>query len=508
MNDLRHIAQISKRYNIFTSIRVPRGNAKPGTLRASIKDNFATRKEPTTCGSHILEDYISPFDATSVRLLENSGLASVVGKTNLDEFGMGNSTLNSYYGPTLNPLYNQTEDIVSDYKQHTVWIPVKKSDQINRNVIRTRPPADKVDQYTEISYLKPVISKKKQISPEMRIVGGSSGGAAASVATDLVDFAIGSDTGGSIRLPACYTSTLGFKPSYGRISRWGLISYAQSLDTVGIISKKLPIISKVFKTLDQYDSSDPTSLASNKRLGDDFKQPAKFRIGIPMEFQLENMGSDIKKIWMDLLKRLSDSKLIEIYPVSIPSIKSALPTYYTLVTAEASSNLSRFDGIRYGYRADEYTDTEPEFTVTRFKGFGDEVKRRITLGTFSLSSYGFDSHFMKATKLRSRLINEFNAVFKDRHVLFPDGKGNVKGVDFIICPTSVSKPPLVSNFYKMKPVESYLNDVLTIPASLAGLPTVNVPFGGKSMGFQVMGQYDCDYKVLQFVEKMIECINL
>ncbi|VEU20135.1 DEKNAAC100953 [Brettanomyces naardenensis] len=424
----------------------------------------------------------------------------------MDEFGMGNSTLNSHFGPTLNPLYQQNEDIVSEYKQETFWAPKADSDLINRDILHSIPNAKEIDKYDEIRYLKPILKSDYTIDSQMRIVGGSSGGAAASVAADLVDFAIGTDTGGSIRLPACYTSTLGFKPSYGRISRWGLISYAQSLDTVGIISKKLDIIEKVFKMLDVYDYGDPTSLAENKRVRDEdnwFADGRKVRIGLPIEFQLENMGSGIKQRWMQLLEKLRQNKLIELYPVSIPSIKYSLPVYYTLVTSEASSNLSRFDGIRYGFRADKYTDTEPEYTVTRSEGFGEEVKRRITLGTFSLSSYGFDSHFMKATKLRSRLINEFNSVFRDRHELIPEESGNDKGVDFIVCPTSVDKPSIVSEYYNTSPVQSYLNDVMTTPISLAGLPTINIPYG-KSEGFQLVGQFGYDYKVLKFAAMVSE----
>ncbi|QPG74540.1 hypothetical protein FOA43_001870 [Brettanomyces nanus] len=505
---LKQIQSVSRRYNVFTSIRVPRkdevGLAK---LRASIKDNFATIRETTTCGSRILNDYISPFNSTVVRLLEQSGTTTIVGKTNMDEFGMGNSTLNSFYGPTLNPLYVQEEDIVSEYKEKKFWTPKAKADSkvINKSVLYEKPQDS--EGYDENSYLKPVMKQNYTIDKQMRIIGGSSGGAAASVALDLVDFAIGSDTGGSIRLPACYTSTFGFKPSYGRISRWGLISYAQSLDTVGIISKKLPVIDKVFRMLDRYDSADPTSLAENKRVreeGNWYPGGRKVRIGVPVEFRLGNMRVEIKQELVDLLTRLKRSKLVEIYPVSVPSIKYSLPTYYTLVTSEASSNLSRFDGIRYGYRADEFSETEPEFTVTRSKGFGEEVKRRITLGTFSLSSYGFDSHFMKATKLRSILINEFNSIFIDKHMLLPETSGNnKKGVDFIICPTSVDKPPLISDYYSTSPVESYLNDVMTIPPSLAGLPTMNVPCG-KSTGFQLIGQFGWDYKVMKFSEVLAE----
>ncbi|GME99134.1 unnamed protein product [Ambrosiozyma monospora] len=266
----------------------------------------------------------------------------------------------------------------------------------------------------------------------------------------------------------------------------------------------------VFKVLDKHDDNDPTSISEGKRITDDVvanDASRKIKIGIPAEFQLDNLNPDIKKHWIGLLSKLMESKLVEVYPVSIPSIKSSLPTYYTLVTSEASSNLSRYDGIRYGFRSDKYTETQPEFTFTRDMGFSEEVKRRITLGTFSLSSYGYKNNFIKATKLRSQLIDEFNRVFNDAHPLIPAKNEEVNGVDFIICPSSFDLPPLTSDYYKVKPIDSYLNDVLTIPSSLAGLPTVNVPYGEKSMGFQIIGQNGYDYKVLQFCNKVLECVN-
>lgn len=413
-----------------------------------------------------------------------------MGKTNLDEFAMGNSTLSSYYGPTLNPLYEQGEDLVDRFEKKTFY---SEGNTYLESVSQQANGA-------RHEYLKPVLGNVK-IDPQMRIVGGSSGGAAASVAADLVDFAIGSDTGGSVRLPACYTSTYGFKPTYGRISRWGLISYAQSLDTVGIISKRLDVIDKVFKVLDVYDSSDPTSMAESKR-DRHANLCKKVRIGIPEEFRVAGMEPSIKKAWIELLDKLQESGVAEVYPVSVPSIQYSLPVYYTLVVSEASSNLSRFDGIRYGYRADEYSLDVPEFEVTRTKGFGEEVKRRITLGTFSLSSYGFNSHFVKATKLRSQLIDEFNSIFRATH---PSATKQAPsdGVDFLLSPTAIAKPPLVSEFKSMSPVTSYLNDVMTVPASLAGLPTLNIPYG-KSVGFQLTGQYGQDYSTLAFANRIQE----
>ncbi|GME80892.1 unnamed protein product [[Candida] boidinii] len=284
---------INKKFNIFTSIRenIDHAKNKTGPLSGTfcaIKDNIATIEEPTTCASKILSTYTSPFNATVVDLLENSG-STVVGKTNLDEFGMGNSTTNSYFGSTLNPIYENDK--------------------------------------------------------EMRIVGGSSGGSAAAVASGVSDFALGTDTGGSVRLPAAYTGIVGFKPSYGRISRWGVIAYAQSLDTVGILAKDVMTTRKVYDVLNQYDDKDPTSLSNELRSQfakikkTEDKIDKKIRIGVPMECNLQDLSEKVKKSWLDLLKTVNNSDKYEIMPVSIPSIKSSLPAYYILAPSEASSNL-------------------------------------------------------------------------------------------------------------------------------------------------------------------------
>ncbi|ODQ47345.1 hypothetical protein PICMEDRAFT_31761 [Pichia membranifaciens NRRL Y-2026] len=466
--NITQVRSVNKRFNIFTSLRTnptppdPSPYAPLGNTTYAIKDNFATRKEPTTCSSKMLEPYISPFDATVVTLLDQSG-SSCIGKTNMDEFAMGNSTISGHFGPTLNPVYPQAQDL------------------------------------------------------EQRIVGGSSGGSAAAVALDLVDYSIGSDTGGSVRLPACYTNIYGFKPTYGRISRWGLVAYSQSLDTVGVMSKDLNTLWKVFTSLDLSDSKDPSCLSDStresiaiERLNSKKNVGKKFKVGIPVEYQLAELGDDVKSSWKTLLNKLQASKLIEVYPVSVPSIKYALPTYYTLCTAEASSNLSRYDGIRYGYRVKEdecNTKIEPEFITTRNLGFGAEVRRRIILGNYALSSYGYDSHFMKATGVRGMLIDEFNQIFKDRNCLVQKKHfQSTAGVDMLIVPTTVSEPPSIKDFSKMDTVKSYMNDVCTIPMSLAGLPAISIPYGGNSMGFQLVGQHGQDYKVLEFARLVEEVI--
>lgn len=516
--NIKQIQSVNKKYNIFTSLRT---NPTPpdsspfaplGNLTYAIKDNFTTRNEPTTCSSKMLSPYVSPFDSTVVTLLDQSG-SSCIGKTNMDEFAMGNSTISGYFGPTLNPIYPQDQDLVESYQEINFATKDLVSDETGE-VISSEIIHDSnlnLEGTSTHSYMLPKLYKDviDRVSPKQRIVGGSSGGSAAAVSLDLVDFAIGSDTGGSVRLPACYTNIYGFKPTYGRISRWGLVAYSQSLDTVGIMSKDVDTIWKVFTSLDLNDSKDPSSLSDStreniaiERLNSKKNVGKKFKVGIPIEYQLDEMGNEIKSSWKSLLNKLKESKLIEIYSISIPSIKYSLPTYYTLCTSEASSNLSRYDGIRYGYRNSDYVENEsdePEFILTRNSGFGDEVRRRIILGNYALSSYGFNSHFMKATGVRGQLIDEFNKVFRDRHCLLDKKKfANANGIDMIIVPTTVSQPPLVSEFTKTDPVKSYMNDVCTIPMSLAGLPTMSIPYGGDSMGFQLVGQHGQDYKVLEF----------
>lgn len=515
--NINQIKAINKKYNIFTSIR---NNATPpdnspfaplGNLTYAIKDNFTTRNEPTTCSSKMLSSYISPFESTVSTLLDQSG-SSCIGKTNMDEFAMGNSTISGYFGPTLNPLYEQDKELIESYDEVNFFTKESVSED-DGEIISTDIIYDntKDDNLSSHSYLRPKLYSDTfdRISEEQRIVGGSSGGSAAAVALGLVDYSIGSDTGGSVRLPACYTNIYGFKPTYGRISRWGLVAYAQSLDTVGIMSKDLDILWKVFMSLDLSDSKDPSCLSDStreliavERLNSKKNVGRKFKVGIPTEFLFKEMDENIKKSWKSLLNKLKESKLIEIYPISIPSIQYTLPTYYTLCTSEASSNLSRYDGIRYGYRIndDEIKEEEPEFITTRNNGFGSEVRRRIILGNYALSSYGFNSHFLKATGVRGMLIDEFNDVFRDRHCLIEKRQlKSTNGVDMIIVPTTTtSKPPLVKDFKNTDSVVSYMNDICTIPMSLAGLPTISVPYGEDSTGFQLIGQHGQDYKVLEF----------
>lgn len=420
----------------------------PGILSGSsyiCKDNIVTKNSYTTAASKSLIDYNSPFDATVVKILLTNGL-KLIGKSNLDEFGMGSSNTNSHFGPALNPMYS-----------------------------------------TE--------------SGQSHIPGGSSGGSAAAVAAGLASFALGTDTGGSVRLPASYCGVVGFKPTYGRISRWGVIPYAQTLDTIGIISKEVNVITKVFGVLDVYDSKDPTSLPQPVRDSIIHTIKEKLVIGIPQEFVIEELSPEIRNAWATTL-----SKLVELghtlKSISIKGIKTALPAYYTLATAEASSNLSRYDGVRYGYSS----GTLSEFIASnRTESLGQEVQRRIILGNYTLSSDSGD-HYLQATKVREELVQEFSNVFNNGHALFEKRPVTVKdGCDLIISPTSIGIAPKIDDFLKDDKsnfLNSYVNDILTVPASLAGIPALSLPCGG--VGIQLMAQFGDDHLVLNVASQILK----
>ncbi|CAR21746.1 glutamyl-tRNA(Gln) amidotransferase subunit HER2 [Lachancea thermotolerans CBS 6340] len=456
---LEKLPLIQKQYNAFTHLNpnckellikdVSSSPKKSLTnLLYGIKDNIATSDMPTSCGSKVLHNYQSPFDATIVELLESAGAISV-GKTNLDEFGMGSGGLFSHFGPTKNPLF---------------------------------PFQDTV-------------------------VGGSSSGSAAAVAADAVDFSIGTDTGGSVRLPAAYTSLFGFKPSYGRISRFGVIAYAQSMDTVGIFSKNVSIIKSVFDVLDKHDKKDPTSLSENLRgkLRQLSSPQSSYKIGIPQELLQDNMPLELQDGFLLALEKL-EANGHEIYGVSIPQMVNSLPIYYTLAPAEAASNLARFDGLRYGYR-DDVADSRDDtlFAPTR-SAFGDEVKSRIVLGNYNLCSESFNNHYIKAQRLRVDLINEFDNTFTHPNILtgFP---GNQNGVDFLISFSSINLPPAMSDYDSdctSNPTNSYVNDVFTTPMSLAGLPAINVPvMASNPIGIQLVGQYGDDSRLLDLAAELL-----
>lgn len=409
----------------------------------SLKDNFCTTDMPTTCASKVLKNYMSPFESTSGRLLRNAG-AVVAGKVNMDEFAMGSNNDHTHFGTALNPLFPDTE----------------------------------------------------------ASAGGSSGGSAASVAADMCDVSLGTDTGGSVRLPGAYCGVFGFKPSYGMISRHGVIAYAQSLDTVGILAKNVPLIETTFDILNKYDEADPTSISpeireriANLKQKDVTKD--KLKIGI-MKEAIIDLSPEVREAWINSLDYLQ-SQGHEVSIVSVPSLKHSLPTYFIISPAEASSNLARYDGIRYGFRADvDRDDTGNLYAPTRTSGFGKEVQRRILLGTYNLSAGAYGNHFEKAQKVRKIILDEFNDIFASPNVLY-ETPGRPSGVDVLIHPTSRTTAPTHEEIKQNTNVtDSYINDVLTVSANLAGLPAISVPWGKgqNTVGIQVYGQFGADKLVL------------
>ncbi|KAH6605296.1 aspartyl-trnaasn glutamyl-trna gln amidotransferase subunit a [Trichoderma cornu-damae] len=448
-------------------------DAKP--FRLAVKDNIATEGLPTQCASGILGQHASPFEATIVRQLRARG-ATVVGKTNMDEFGMGSHSVNSVHGPVRNPLAAAGEEDVS--------------------------------------------------------AGGSSGGSAVAVALGDADIALGTDTGGSVRLPAAYTGVVGYKPSYGMLSRFGVVPYANSLDTVGLLARDVePIRQVVFDTglYEEHDPNDPTSLSVGTRRRCSRACPpalpntSRLTIGIPVEYNITELDPSIRAAWAAAASAL-ESQGARLVPVSLPSTKEALCAYYILAPAEASSNLAKYDGVRYGVRGPGGDAAgETLYSEARGAGFGAEVKRRILLGTYSLSSEAMDNYFIQAQKIRRLVQRDFDRVFKLDNPLYEprqfdlsdmsadtaleDKQGPVQ-VDFLLSPTAPTYPPKLSDVRKRSSVDVYMNDVLTVPASLAGLPAVSVPVKIDQShrfptGLQLIAQYWDDRRLLALADKKI-----
>jgi len=409
------------------------------------KDVFVTRGWKSTAASKILEGYLSPFDATVVANLgipsaDNPNAAGMVclGKTNMDEFAMGSSNENSAYGPVLNP-WN------SEY-----------------------------------------------------VAGGSSGGSAAAVAAGLAPIATGTDTGGSIRQPAAFCGLTGIKPSYGRVSRYGMIAYASSLDQAGPIGKTAEDCALLLCAMSSHDPRDSTSLADSgedygRYLNQPWKEgnanPAKplegLRIGLPKEFFADGLAEDVAKSVNAAAKALQDlgAKLVE---VSLPKTKLSIPVYYVLAPAEASSNLSRFDGVRYGHRASEYRDLGDMYQKSRTEGFGAEVKRRILIGTYVLCHGYYDAYYLQAQKIRRIIAADFQAAFSQ--------------CDVILGPVAPDVAWRLGEKSK-DPVQMYLEDIYTLSTNLAGLPAMSVPCGFNSnnlpIGMQLIGNYFSEARLLQ-----------
>ncbi|MDD1728674.1 MAG: Asp-tRNA(Asn)/Glu-tRNA(Gln) amidotransferase subunit GatA [Methanospirillum sp.] len=389
-------------------------------VTVAIKDNISTRGIETTCASQILKGYIPPYDAHVVTLLKSAG-AAIVGKTNMDEFGMGTTTENSSFGPTLNPC----------------------------------DPG--------------------------RVPGGSSGGSAAAVAAGYCDMALGSDTGGSIRCPAAFCGIVGLKPTYGRVSRYGLIAYANSLEQIGPMAKDVTGVSRLFSVIAGHDKRDSTSV-DRPYIHTPNPSVKGLRIGLPEEF----FGKGVDPKVADTVKKavsVLEQAGAEAVPCSMPSMSHALAAYYVICTSEASSNLARFDGIRYGPGGDLRKSWHEEFSDRRQERFGKEVRRRIILGTFSLAAGYFGRYYQKAQTARQMVRDDFARLFGE--------------VDMIAGPTMPSIAFKLRE--KSDPLQMYLSDILTVPANLAGVPAISVPCGqveGMPVGLQLIGRHFEDEKVI------------
>lgn len=381
-----------------------------------IKDNISTKGLKTTCSSKMLNNYVPPFNATVINKLNDAG-AVITGKLNMDEFAMGSSTETSYFKPTCNPYALD------------------------------------------------------------RIPGGSSGGSAAAVAACEAVVSLGSDTGGSIRQPASYCGVVGLKPTYGAVSRFGLVAFASSLDQIGPIGKCVKDVAMVQSVINGHDRMDATSAYRDYTgLSANLKSDVKgLKIGVPNEYFGEGIDDEVKASVLNAVKELEKQGAV-VKEISLPSTDYALSAYYIISSAEASSNLARFDGVRYGYRAENYDSLIDMYEKTRSEGFGDEVKRRIMLGTFVLSSGFYDAYYGKAKLLQKRISEEFNSAFKD--------------IDIIAAPTVPTTAFKIGENID-DPLKMYATDICTVTVNIAGLPAVSIPCGTDSnklpIGLQLIG---------------------
>jgi aspartyl-tRNA(Asn)/glutamyl-tRNA(Gln) amidotransferase subunit A len=430
---LKRIKSLNARYNCFITVDEERslaqaseadkaraaGRAQPLTgIPIAQKDIFCAKGWLTTCGSKMLSNFVSPYDAHVVARLNEAG-AVTIGKTNMDEFAMGSSNETSWYGPVRNPWNTET------------------------------------------------------------VPGGSSGGSAAALAARLAPAATGTDTGGSIRQPCALTGTCGLKPTYGVVSRYGMIAFASSLDQAGPMARSAEDLGLVLNAIAGFDARDSTSL---ERTAEDYTReltrPLRgLRIGLPLEFFAEGAQSDVARAVDEAVAQYK-ALGCDVVEVTLPNMGLSLPVYYVLASAEASSNLARFDGVRYGYRTPEYRDLDEMYEKTRAEGFGAEVKRRILIGTYVLSHGYYDAYYVRAQKVRRLIAQDFARAFEKR--------------DVIMGPTSPTTAFKLGE-KASDPVQMYLSDIYTIAINLAGLPGMSIPCGldaaGLPVGLQIIGDY-------------------
>ncbi len=436
-------------YNIFTFVntenalrkareidtRIARGE-KVGRLAGvpyALKDNFLSPEGETTASAHILEGFVSPVTATAVKKLEDEG-AIMIGRTNMDAFAHGSSTENSYFRPTHNAYDKE------------------------------------------------------------RVAGGSSGGSAVAVALDIVEFATGTDTGGSIRQPASFNGVYGLKPTYGTISRYGVVAMASSTDCIGFFAKTPEDMNLLMEITAGQDPKDMTTLPDyyNDNGGGvrDGGAACTYRVGVIKDFDNDTVHPEIRKA-MEAKIELLKAKGREIVELTMPALKYALPAYYIIVPAEIASNLSRYDGVRYGFRSEKSEDLDALYKNTRSEGFMPENKRRIMIGNFVLSSGFYDAYFLKAAKARTLIVKEYEDAFKK--------------CDFILSPVTPN-PAFRLGEKTSDPVAMYLEDAMTVPLNLAGVPGLTIPAGktkdGVALGLQLVGQRRSDKDLIEFSKEL------
>lgn len=398
----------------------------------AIKDNISYTGYPCSCGSHILDKYVPPYDATVVTRLIEAG-AVIIGKTNMDEFAMGSSNENSYFGPVKNPV-------------------------------------------------------RHDLAP-----GGSSGGSAAAVAAGIVPVALGSETGGSVRQPASFCGVYGLKPTYGAVSRYGLVAFASSTDQIGPLARTVEDLALVYGVIAGHDPHDATSLRfDHPNYAAMLDTDRKFTVGVPREYFTEGLDPEVNKIVQNAITDLK-AEGHKCLDISLPMTDKGIAVYYVVACAEASANLARFDGVKFGLREAGTKELAEMYAETRAKGFGSEVKRRIMLGTYALSSGYYDEYYIKASKVRELIRQDFARAFES--------------VDLIISPTSPT-PAFKLGERINDPLAMYLSDVYTVSANLAGIPAISIPYGavpdGRPVGVQFMARHLDElslFQVAQLLEK-------